>query len=379
MQHSMVISIVAVSFACITPAAAKPVLTVLQDLTYSDGGSPENPPIIGTNGVLYGTTYSSETGGGIYSIGTNGKNFAVLYEFPGGADGAGPFGQLAEGPGGVLYGTTLFAGTSGQGTVFQFAPATQTLTVLHAFDVADGATPYAGVVQDKAGNLYGTTSAGGANNFGTIYKIAAGTQTFSKLADLDGASGSAPYTPLLIGPDGYLYGTASGGGTSNDGTIFRLSPQGGKIKLLYSFSGADGNGPFSGLTAGKHGLLYGTTDAGGTDNVGVVFAFDPKSRQLKVLHSFSRQDGAGPQGKVALDKAGRLLGTTFYGGTNDSGVIYQYDPATSSFQVLENLVYSVAGTVNAGLTYGGGKVFYGGTLSGGTEQYASGTIFKFSE
>jgi uncharacterized repeat protein (TIGR03803 family) len=378
MRQSVIVSVLAVSFAGLAPAEARPVLTILQDLTYQDGGSPENPPIIGSNGVLYGTTYSSQTGGGIYSIDKNGKNVTVLYEFPGGAAGAGPFGELTEGPGGVFYGTTLFDGTSGQGTVFQFAPATQTCTILHAFDVADGSTPYAGVVQDKAGNLYGTTSAGGANNVGTIYKIAAGTQTFSKLADLDGTSGSAPYTPLLIGRDGYLYGTASGGGKFGDGTIFRLSPQGGKIELLHSFTGADGNGPFAGLTAGKGGVLYGTTDAGGA-GFGVVFAFDLKGRKLVVLHSFGRTDGAAPQGKVALDKAGRLLGTTFYGGTNDSGVIYQYNPATSSFRVLENLVYSVAGVTNAGLTYGGGKVFYSGTLSGGSELYASGTVFKFSE
>jgi len=379
MRQSIIVLVVAGSVAWIMPAAARPGLTVLQYLTYQTGGGPEFPPIIGPDGVLYGTTYTEENGGGIYSIDTSGKNFAVLYEFPGGLAGSSPFGGLTLGPDGMLYGTTLFGGTSGQGTVFQFAPATQIATILHSFDVADGSTPYAGVVQDAAGNLYGTTSAGGANNLGTIYKIAAGTQAFSKLADLDGKSGSAPYTPLLIGPDGLLYGTATGGGTSNNGTIFRLSPQGGKIELLHSFSGQDGDGPFSGLTAGKGGVLYGTTDVGGVNNKGVVFAFTIKGRKLTALHSFDGTDGYFPQGQVALDKAGRLLGTTFTGGANNSGVIYRYDPRTSSFQVLQELAYSTAGLPNAGLTYAGGKVFFGGTLSGGSEPNASGAIIKFSE
>jgi uncharacterized repeat protein (TIGR03803 family) len=379
MRHLVSLSLAAFSLAWIVPAAAKPVLTVLQDLTVQTGGGPENPPILGQNGVLYGTTYTSNNGGAIYSINVDGTNFAVLYQFPGGAAGAGPFGGLTQGPGGVLYGTTLFGGTSGQGTVFQFAPATQTATILHAFDVADGSTPYAGVVQDAAGNLYGTTSSGGANNLGTIYKIAVGTHAFTKLADVNSTAGSSPFSPLLVGGDGFLYGTATGGGPSGNGTIFRLSQQGGKIKLLHGFSGTDGSGPFSGLTMGKKGILYGTTDYGGPENDGVVFAFTLKGSKLSVLHSFEKTDGAGPQGQVALDKAGRLVGTTFDGGTNDSGVIYRYDPAKSSFQVLEELDYSTAGLPNAGLTYAGGKTFFGGTLSGGSGEFSAGTIIKFSE
>ena len=264
---------VTVAAAWTAPAVAAPKLTVLQDLTVQTGGGPEFPPIIGPGGVLYGTTYTSNNGGAIYSIDTAGKNFAVLYAFPGGAAGSGPYGGLSQDSGGLLYGTTLFGGTSAQGTVYQFDPATQTETVLHAFDVADGSTPYAGLVQDAAGNFYGTTSSGGANNLGTIYRIGAGSHAFTKLADLDRKVGGAPFSPVLVGRDGFLYGTATMGGSANRGSIFRLPAAGGKVELLYSFKGPDGSGPFAGLTEGRHGVFYGTTDFGGTNNAGTLFAF----------------------------------------------------------------------------------------------------------
>ncbi len=360
-------------------AASASHLTVLQDLTEQTGGGPEYPPIIAKDGLLYGTTYTSNNGGGIYSISTTGKNFTVLYRFPGGLGGAGPFGGLVQGPDGLFYGTTLYDGTSGQGTVYQFDAATRTATIIHAFDFADGSTPYAGLVQDAAGNFYGTTSSGGLHNFGTIYKIAAGTHAFTKLADLSSASGGSVFAPLIVGADGLLYGAATGNGSSGDGTIFRLSPQGGKIEVLHTFSGQEGAGLYTGLTESKTGTLYGVTEFGGQSNLGVLFAFAIDRRKLTVLHSFTQADGAYPGGQLTFDYTGRLLGTTFSGGQNNSGTIYRYDPATSSFKVLYQLSAAIAGVPNAGLTYAGGKTFYGGTLDGGSGQFEAGAIIRFSE
>lgn len=379
MRH--IISISAASLACVwvSAASAKPKLTVLQDLTEQTGGGPEFPPIIGKDGLLYGTTYTSNNGGGIYSIGTDGKNFAVLYQFPGGQAGFGPFGQLLQGPDGLFYGTTLSGGTSGQGTVFQFDASARSVSILHAFDVADGAYPYAGLVQDKAGNFYGTTSTGGADGLGTIYKIAAGSNAFSKIADFSSDSGGQPSSPLLVGKDGMLYGTTTNFGPSGKGTIFRLSTQGGKIEVLHGFSGPDGAAPFSALIGGKNGMFYGTTDFGGKTNDGVVFSFTLKGRKLAVLHSFSGPDGAYPQGAVVLDKMGGLLGTTGDFGANGGGTIYRYDPSTASFKTLIDLSPAVAGEPNAGLTYAGGKTLYGGAQSGGQGNFEAGAIFKFQE
>ena len=379
MRRAMTISAALLVGLWGSAASARSKLTVLQDLTIQTGGGPEYPPIVGKDGLLYGTTYTSNNGGGIYSIGTDGRNFAVLYQFPGGAAGSGPFGQLVQGKDGLFYGTTLFAGTSGQGTVFQFDPSSRNVTIIHAFDFGDGANPYAGLVQDAAGNFYGTTSSGGAGSLGTIYKIAAGTLAFSKIGDFTEKSGGLAYAPLLLGKDGMLYGTTAGQGAAGKGTIFRISPQGGKIEVLHNFSGSDGSGPFSGLAAGKSGIFYGTTDFGGRANDGVVFAFSLKGRKLSVLHSFVGSDGAYPQGTITVDAAGRLLGTAADGGANNGGTIYRYDPASASFDIVYELSDAVAGTPNAGLTYAGGKIFYGGGLTGGTGQFEAGALFKFRE
>jgi uncharacterized repeat protein (TIGR03803 family) len=363
-----------------SPAGAAAKFTVLQALTTGTGGAPENPPILAADGNLYGSAYTGANGyGAVYTIHTDGTGFAVLYALDGGAGGAGAFGQLVQAPDGLLYGTTLFGGQSGQGEVFSYDIKSGAFAVVHSFDYADGSTPYDGVVTDAQGNLYGTTSAGGANRVGTVFSIAAGSHKFSLLASLSSATGSAPFSPLAIGPDGKLYGTATGGGKHGEGTIFRLAANGGKVSDVHDFEGSDGAGPFSGLTLGKDGTLYGTTDSGGTNNYGVVFAFKPAGRKLTVLHLFTLSDGAGPQGKVALDSAGNVLGTTFYGGSDNSGTIWRYAPKTKAFEVLVTLSVDGGGITNAGLTYAGGKTFFGGVLAYGNSPAEDGAIFRLTE
>jgi uncharacterized repeat protein (TIGR03803 family) len=378
MQRCTTLSAVALTLAWIAPAAAESTLTVLHYVTTQTGGGPEYPPIIGPNGVLYGTTYGTD-GGALYSINPDGSNFTILSNFPGGSGGAGTFSGLSLGNGGLLYGTTLGGGTSGQGIVYQFDPVTQVEVVLHAFNFADGSVPLATPVLDGAGNLYGTTSAGGANQLGTIYKIALSTGAFTKLADLDRKTGGMPYAPLVIGTNGWLYGTTTVAGPSGGGTIFRISPTTGKIERLYGFSGLDGKNAFTSLTPGKRGIIYGVTSFGGLVNRGVLFAFSLRDRQLTVLHQFSGNDGSYPQGALALDSGGNLVGTTFAGGSHDSGVIFRYVHDKGTYQVLQNLVLSKASLPVAGLTYAGGKTFYGGTLHGGPGEFATGAIIAFFE
>lgn len=361
-------------------AGAAPKFTILQALTTGTGGSPENPPILAADGNLYGGACTGANGyGAIYTIHTGGTGFAVLYAFGGRADGAGPVGQLVQAPGGLLYGTTLSGGQSGQGEVFSYDISSGKFKVVHSFDYADGSTPYDGLVADAEGNLYGTTSAGGSNGVGTVFSIAAGSHKFSLRASLRSATGSAPRSPLAIGPDGKLYGTAAGGGKNNLGTIFRLAATGGAVSDVHDFEGSDGHRPFSGLTLGKNGTFYGTTEAGGTDDYGVVFAFKPVGRDLTVLHRFTLSDGAGPEGKVALDAAGNLLGTTFYGGSGNDGTIWRYAPKRKAFTVLVNLSDSSGGTTNAGLTYAGTKTFFGGVLVDGNNLTQDGAIFRLTE
>jgi uncharacterized repeat protein (TIGR03803 family) len=256
----------------------------------TDGANPLAGVIIDAQGNLYGTT----TVGGNYNgadcdVDGCGTAYEVtpeggkttLYAFQGGNDGVQPLGGVIRDIMGNLYGTTAFGGdggslcgTVGCGTMFKIAPD-GTESVLYAFkDGGDGAVPYAGLITDASGNLYGTTSQGGTSNLGTVFKLAPdGTETV--LYSFQGGNdGRSPESSLIMDKAGNLYGTTFyGGGTKcrdgGCGTVFKLA-QDGRETVLFAF-GNGGRFPAAGLLAGPHGLLYGTATAGGAGHDGVVF------------------------------------------------------------------------------------------------------------
>jgi uncharacterized repeat protein (TIGR03803 family) len=370
------------------PAGAKQTLTITQPLTPGTGGFPQNPPILASDGNLYGMNGAGGFGDGtLYSIHTDGTGFTVLYALGGGANGQEPFGKLVQAPNGLLYGTTIFGGQSAQGEVFTYDIKSGTFTVVHSFDVADGSGPYDGLVLDAQGNLYGTTSAGGAHGMGTVFSIAAGTNNFTVLASLSNATGYMPFSPLVIGADGMLYGTGWTGGKHDKGTIFRLATTGGAVTNLYDFGATkkDGALPFAGMVLGRNGLLYGTTDNGGVGapfGHGVLFQFNPSTASVTVLHRFANtaEDGACPQGGVTVDGNGNLVGTTVFGGIYGSGTIWTYDLKKQKYTVLVNtLALNTGGLPEAGLTYGGKKIFYGGLYYYHDDDVNDGALFRFTE
>jgi len=125
---------------------------------------------------------------------------------------------------GNLYGTTSGGGANSDGTVFEVAAGTHTLSTLVTFNGTNGEEPYASLIADANGNLYGTTSGGGANSGGTVFEIAAGTHTLSTLTSFNGTNGQQPYASLIADASGNLYGTTNTGGANDDGTVFELSP-----------------------------------------------------------------------------------------------------------------------------------------------------------
>lgn len=198
---------------------------------------------------------------------------------------------------GALYGTTAGANF---GTVFKFDPATDTPTTLHAFSGADGKAPYAGLVFDKNGALYGTTLAGGAYNSGTVFKLtppAVGKTAWTETvlhSFTGGADGANPMAALVFGPDGALYGTAAGGGLGKKGTVFRLDPTNQTLTPLHTFFGTDGAYPEGALVFDKSGALSGTTSRGGPNlnvDVGTVFKLAPVTYALTTLYAFSGASG----------------------------------------------------------------------------------------
>jgi len=294
-----------------------------------DGSSPFAGLVRDSSGNLYGTTYSGGASGygTVFMLDTTGKE-TILHSFAGGADGNSPiYGSLVRDGSGNLYGTTKLGGASGVGTVFKVTK-TGKETVLYSFtNGLDGGYPFGGLVRDSSGNLYGTTYSGGASSVGTVFKVTkTGTETVL-YNFAGGADGEYPYAGLVRDTSGNLYGTTSEGGHSNVGTVFKVTPTGHET-VLYSFAGGkDGANPFAGLVRDTKGNLYGTTEAGGASGVGTVFELTATGKET-VLHTFTagKTDGANPFGGLVRDAAGNLYGTTFVGGAFGHGAVYEITP-----------------------------------------------------
>src|SRR5664280_840402 len=270
----------------------------------------------------------------------------VLHNFNNdGTDGVGPRASLIFDAAGNLYGTTRIGGTYGSGTVFELMPVaggTWTEQVLHSFgNGADGREPVAGLILDTAGNLYGTTVAGGTYGDGTVFELtpaAGGNWTEQVLHNFnsDGTDGTNPNAGLIFDATGNLYGTTPDGGTyAYYGTVFELTPDGSggwTERVLHSFgNGTDGSSPYTGLVFDAAGNLYGATLYGGTYGAaGTVFELTPAGGGTwteQVLHNFgSGTDGANPYAALVRDAAGNLYGTTNYGGTNNDGTVFEITP-----------------------------------------------------
>jgi uncharacterized repeat protein (TIGR03803 family) len=245
-----------------------------------DGSMPLVGLVQATDGNFYGTTWdggngtTSNGGGTVFKI-TPAGVLTTLYNFcsqPKCADGGYPYAGLVQGRDGNFYGTTWVGGTTGNGTVFKVTPA-GSLTVLYSFCIAprcaDGSQPHAGLVQASDGNFYGTTMVGGAYRGGTVFKITP-SGTLTTLAALGLAEGGYPQAGLVQGSDGNFYGTASDGGSHGDGTVFVITPVGVSTPL-HNFGGADGALPLSGLVQASDGSFYGATSEGGAYDAGTVF------------------------------------------------------------------------------------------------------------
>jgi uncharacterized repeat protein (TIGR03803 family) len=296
----------------------------------------------GRDGNLYSTAPLCANGlGAVFKITLPAGALTVLYNFDQ-THGSTPQGGLTLGRDGYFYGTTQSYGKACCGTVFKITPG-GSLTVLHNFadTGSDGASPYAPPIQAIDGNFYGTTVAGGIANAGTIYKIS-GT-TFTLLHQFDNTDGTFPYAPLVQATDGNFYGTAFQGGTSNAGVVFRLIPATRKLTVLYNFDGTHGAGPAGPLVQATDGNFYGTTTGGGTSNAGVVFKITPTG-SLTVLHNMNgTTDGGSPWAGLVLASDTNVYGAAATGGDltcnngEGCGTLFKITPPpTSTFSVLHN-------------------------------------------
>jgi uncharacterized repeat protein (TIGR03803 family) len=394
--------------------------TIIHTFADVDGQLPQGSMSVDALGNPYGTTVL----GGSHNVGTvfeltstpsGALTEKVIYSFIGnpgendpGAGGSEPTGGLLLDAAGNIFGTTFAGGNAtcrGQtcGTVFELSPTAGgwTETTLYAFNGNDGGQPNGGLVSDSEGNLYGTTPIlGGAFGHGAVFELTRGPTgwTESVLYAFQGkGDGGVPFAGVILDDAGNLYGTTEEGGAGQGcfdgcGTVFELiRASGWTEQVLHSFGGGnDGYGPGSPLTFDEAGNLYGTTGAGGPGGAGTVFELTPASGGRwteSVLYAFSGPDGNDPYlAGVTFDAAGNIYGATTYGGsgscnnaTKGCGVVFKLSP-TGNGKWRESGLYSFTGGAD-GATPEGGLVsdslgnFYGTAQAGGA---GCGVVFGFT-
>jgi len=410
----------AVTFAQSTPAVSA--------LVAFNGSQPAGTPVIGPDGALYGITsiVNSVTGGLVYRLASNGAGIRTIYSLKI-TDGYGPSGGVLLGSDGLLYGTTVYGSSSvlnSSGTVFSVSTTGAGFRVLRNFapftvigvDGAnyptntDGVGPATELVEGTDGYLYGVTSAGGPNGTGVVFRMSldgtdcAVLHAFGAVTDEEGATGDpnvppinadgiGPSAPLLPAVDGYLYGVSTAGGPNGAGTIFRVRPDGSGFAVVYSFStlvkntdgkltNTDGGTPLAGLTDGGDGRLYGVASQGGSAGFGTLFALDPVGGVYTVLHEFDGTTGWQPEGELLLGQDGRLYGTTAFGGEDWStsnagyGTIFAIARDGTGFARLHSFNFDDGYRPSGRLLQTDASTFIGMTLAG--SRCEQGSVFQFS-
>jgi uncharacterized repeat protein (TIGR03803 family) len=392
LANGIAIAMFALTFTCAPCASAATVKIVHNFNVFTDGGSAQAGLVLDSRGSLYGTTYAfgPEDGGTVFeftpiSSGFN-SGLHVLHSFPiFGSEGWGSRAPVIFDSAGALYTTMSLVGDSGPGgTVVQLKPNTDgtwTEATLYVFSGGwDGAVPAAGLVLDRAGRLYGTTSAGGAHGNGVVFSLSTTSVAgFVVLHSFTGSDGSSPNGALVFDASGNLYGTTAVGGAYGAGTVFKLKPNRGGVgwteTVLHSFTGGtDGGDPNGGLVFDAAGNLYGLAQTGGSAGNGTVFQLTPNadgSWSQSVIYAFQGppNDGAFPAGPLTFDHAGNMYGVTGFNGSPET--VFKLTPSTGGHWT-ETVLGTLRGNffgVNGGLAIDGAGNLYGTNYGDGGEGY----------
>jgi len=383
------------------------------------GANPTAGLTADAQGNLYGTaTYGgANSTGAVYELvkGANGYTQQTLFSFAansanssiGNATGANPTAGLTADAQGNLYGTTVNGGANNAGAVYALVKGGNGYSQQTLFSFsggtgssATGANPYAGLIADAQGNLYGTTRLGGANGTGAVYELVKGPNGYSQqtlfsfAANSTGnATGANPYAGLTTDAQGNLYGTTGNGGANGTGAVYELvkGSNGYSQQTLFSFAANTGAGnatgayPYAGLTADAQGNLYGTTNQGGTNDTGAVYELvkGANGYTQQTLFSFAagrggNATGASPSAGLIADAQGNLYGTTRLGGANGDGAVYELVKGANGYsqQTLFSFAASTGANPTAGLTADAQGNLYGTATYGGASD--TGAVFRVS-
>jgi uncharacterized repeat protein (TIGR03803 family) len=415
LQSAVMLAAFAMAMLVLATTAAAQTEKILHNFNNNgkDGADPAAGLIFDSTGNLYGTTFAGGTNdaGTVYELqpkAGGGWSNKVLHSFI--ANGSSAYDPYYAGvtmdTAGNLYGTTLYGGIYGAGTVFELvrqANGTYLERVLHNFgNGKDGSEPYAGVILDAEGNVYGTTFTGGLSGLGMVFELTPSTgegwkeKALYSFTRTDGSGGGTPEAALVFDSAGNLYGTTSGRLGGGVGAVFELKPTTSgpwTLDVLHAFlnSETDGGIPLSGLVFDGSGNLYGTTSEGGSVyGIGAVFELSPTaggSWTETQLHDFTGgSDGCYPQyGAVVLDGQGNVYGTTTECGITGGGVVYELSPSGATW--TEKILYTFVDHTKDGVGPQGTLVrdssgnVYGTTQYGGTGQnngIGAGTVFEIT-
>jgi uncharacterized repeat protein (TIGR03803 family) len=289
--------------------------------------------IEGSDGVLYGVTYrgGGEDAGVIFRIEKDGKNFRVLHRFAARGDCRNPQSELLEAKDGMLYGTSMLGGGAAAGGVFRIAKDGSGYAIVTGFargEPDDPRSPMGALIQASDGAFYGTTKFGGVNDKGTVYRLeASGKLTVLKSIGTLAQGVMQPWSALRQGSDGWLYGTCTLGGAAGGGGMFRMNLDGSVFNLrVFGINAGEARVLYTSVIEAGDGWLLGTSDGGGTADLGAIYRIGRDGRGYQTLHSFrggGGADGARSRSPLTAGAPGIFYGATANGGSHRSGVIFQ--------------------------------------------------------
>jgi uncharacterized repeat protein (TIGR03803 family) len=361
---------------------------VLHTFAFDEGVGSQSL-VEGSDGALYGTCFAGGLTtaeftagmGTVFKLSKDGSAFRILHRFTGTAgDGRHPTAPLVKGPGGVLYGTTSAGGAHEDGTVFKFNPNGTAYTTVTSFSEPDGKMPWARLVAGIGEELYGTSLWGGAHEGGTVFKVT--PEGVSVLHNFALSASTSMPNGLLHSRDGALYGSTVQGGTNAAGSIFKLNLEGGNFTVLHEFSaprGGDAAYPTSALLEGRDGALYGMTMEAGPSRA-MLYKLNRDGGDYSVVLSVSgaRVEARPPVGPLVEGRQGELFGSTDLGGAHDAGTVFTVQKDGTGYRVLHSFPSTPGWGIRApnvsGLVTDRDGVLYGTTAAGGVD--GAGDIFK---
>jgi uncharacterized repeat protein (TIGR03803 family) len=334
------------------------------------------------NGKLYGLTGSGGTHdrGTLFEYDPLTNVRVTLVNFSGTPDGSYPRGSLILANDGNLYGMTYYGGINDKGTIFQFNPQTNTCIKKFDFDgTVSGSRALSSFIQATDGNLYGTTNEGGINNFGVLFKYDIQNNQYTKLMDFDGANtGQNPVASLKqYSVNGLIYGTANLGGTNSVGVIFEYNIITNQFTKKIDFDVATGSHSFGSLIEAPDGMFYGLNNYGGANNMGVIYQYNPVTNSYTNKVDFAGStNGSSPRGSLILATDGNLYGMTASGGTSNNGALFQYSYSTNALIKKTDFTALIGCSPFGSLTQSLNGKMYGVTFYGGP--FGVGTIIEFN-